>query len=1286
MHYKKGFFSLIILIILLTTGILSILAAVPANDTPEPVVFPAETMDHVDGGLIYLADHPDRMEELGATPAPDGYINVLIQLEVMDESTLTFVEELGGTVTDSWFGLNSLGATVPMANLPSLTFIPGLEWLEPSLRVYPLLASSVPAIGGDRVWADYGLRGENTTIAILDTGINGNHEYLDDLDEDPETDDPKIIGFYDARSGSRGERDPVDTGNHGSHCAGIAAGTGGTSRTDVGMAPQANLVGVIVIDGGGGNANDIIDGINWVIDNKDRFSIDVMSISLGGAITIPGATNDGNSVVSQAVDRAVEAGIVAAVAVGNGNAGVAAHAGSVTFPADSRRAITVGWVNDNGNRVVSSSRGPTGDGRIKPDVMAPGSNVDSAKGQAGDTGSRAGSGSSMSTPHVAGLAALMLQANPNLAPDENVDYIKQIMHETSRHEWGNSPDPAEPYSPNNQYGWGTVDSVGAVQRALDLRSGRIGGDITIQLSDSSHYEITSEYTKTQYTYQGENGDSHNPPLGSTAPDVVYMEAHLSSDWPEPTDITADAKAFSGIIATIEPDPMVAEEIDGDWVIKAWFNYTGDGDSGEYWSSYPTLGFNLTAPGEADQTSLGAIFQLNSIPGISSRLDIFATGESPDLTIISLETDNPEPVEGEIVKITATVENLGNGNAIDARLQLFDGNPDEDGVELTSIQITDLGARSSRSYGYDWNTTGQTGDHTLYARVDDVSPKDTDPGNNDADPIGLEVKEAPDPGSNHPPEITILSPDENGDDADESYRVEWVASDMDGDSIILDLYYDSDTIPDNGKMIIGSGVGNTGNLQWDCSDIDEGDYYIYGIADDNNGSTSGDYSEGVLHITHEGQQENHEPTIEVLEPGESGGSTDRSSRIEWQAFDDDDDTLTITLAYDTDTNSNNGNTRIVSDLENTGSFDWNTDSVDEGEYYILATADDGRGGVAEAYSQGSVTITHGNAQENTAPGIGINFPSNRTTVKDTISISGPASDEDGDDTLQTVEVSMDEGGWLTATEAGGEGTGWSEWEFSLYTNDLEEGWHTLNARAFDGESYSVIVWVEVFVDNIEPKGNVPPQIVSFLGDRTEYRENEIAVFNAELLDENGGEDIEAISLLIKLVENGQESTVRSYGEEELVIQYSGYDRIRFSMQMDLKGLKAGSYSAVLEVIDTEGESTSGNVWFGIEGKSSGDEEGIFESGTTIFMVIGSTLALVFLGVFLANKKKESDDIWGSGKTVGRGRGQFVEDDEGPSAGSEAESNACPKCGGETEYSQDEDDHFCWNCKEYVEAID
>jgi len=155
----------------------------------------------------------------------------------------------------------------------------------PNLKVHTLLDKSISVTGANLAYPNFNLTGKNVVIAVIDTGIDASHESLDDLDDSPETKDPKVIGWKDYVNF---KSMPYDDHGHGTHCAGIAAGTGGvplgTESTQEkpiyrGIAPQAKLVGVKVLDSGGsGTFSDVIAGIEWVIQNKDRYNITLEDI------------------------------------------------------------------------------------------------------------------------------------------------------------------------------------------------------------------------------------------------------------------------------------------------------------------------------------------------------------------------------------------------------------------------------------------------------------------------------------------------------------------------------------------------------------------------------------------------------------------------------------------------------------------------------------------------------------------------------------------------------------------------------------------------------------------------------------------------------------------------------------------------------------------------------------------------------------------------------------------------------------------------------------------------
>jgi len=199
--------------------------------------------------------------------------------------------------------------------------------------------------------------------------------------------------------------------------------------------------------------------------------------------------------------------------------------------------------------------------------------------------------------------------------------------------------------------------------------------------------------------------------------------------------------------------------------------------------------------------------------------------------------------------------------------------------------------------------------------------------------------------NRPPQITVKSPDRKGEEADTEFIIQWQASDEDGDTLAIDLFYDTDRDPEDNTTLIATGLGNTGSYEWDCSGAPEGDFYILAVADDGNGSRASGYSPGVVRIFHEG--ENHEPDMEVLSVSLLNEFT---LEILWSAEDADGEDPVIDLYYDTDTDPGDGLVLIEADLENTGRYLWDISGMEDGDYHILGTARDREGGETGSYSE------------------------------------------------------------------------------------------------------------------------------------------------------------------------------------------------------------------------------------------------------------------------------------------------------------------------------------------------
>ncbi|WP_028988346.1 S8 family serine peptidase [Thermicanus aegyptius] len=337
-------------------------------------------------------------------------------------------------------------ANLTKKEIESLQNAPEVVRIDYDETVYALLGSANDSFGISKARTDFGVDGnrdglstyskDDIVIAVIDTGIDTNHVDLNG---------GKVIGWKDFVSG---KTSPYDDNGHGTHVASIAAGEGEANSSYKGVAPGAALVGLKVLDrNGSGTMSNVTAAIDWAISNKAAYGIEVLNLSLGTS-----GSSDGTDTTSLAVNRAVDAGLTVVVAAGN--SGPSQY--TVGSPGAAEKAITVaamGDLGENGFYLAGfSSRGYTADGRVKPDIAAPGVNITAAK--AGTTnGYVTYSGTSMATPFTAGTVALMLDANPSLTPVS----IKNLLGSTAI-DWG-------PSGKDIDYGFGRLDGYQAIAQA-----------------------------------------------------------------------------------------------------------------------------------------------------------------------------------------------------------------------------------------------------------------------------------------------------------------------------------------------------------------------------------------------------------------------------------------------------------------------------------------------------------------------------------------------------------------------------------------------------------------------------------------------------------------------------------------------------------------------------------------------------------------------------------------------------------------------------------------------------
>ncbi|MGB3737614.1 MAG: S8 family serine peptidase, partial [Ilumatobacter sp.] len=298
--------------------------------------------------------------------------------------------------------------------------------VEPFVDAAELPAGSlyhlVDQIGARQMW-ESGYTGAGVNVAVVDTGV----ARVDSLDADG-----KIVGVVDLSAESV---DPTlrfgDSVGHGTHMAGIIAG----SETDLpaasavdapqefkGVAPEAGIVSVKVAGGGvATDANDVIAGVNWVVDNADDLDISVLNLSYNSGSGLPYQED----ALTAALERAWQAGIVVVTPAGNEGP----EANGLDSPAIDPHFIAVGGVRaiDEGFEIAEWSS--NGDGVRNPDVTAPGAHIQSLRAPGSDADvnhpegfvddeTYLGSGTSQSSAVVAGAAALLLDAHPEWTNDQ----------------------------------------------------------------------------------------------------------------------------------------------------------------------------------------------------------------------------------------------------------------------------------------------------------------------------------------------------------------------------------------------------------------------------------------------------------------------------------------------------------------------------------------------------------------------------------------------------------------------------------------------------------------------------------------------------------------------------------------------------------------------------------------------------------------------------------------------------------------------------------------------------
>jgi hypothetical protein len=309
---------------------------------------------------------------------------------------------------------------------------------------------NVHRVQADRVWQVLGINGEGTVVANMDSGVDWAHP---DLMTQYRGYTGKPFADHQGNWYCATDEDyayPGDGLGHGTHTMGVMVGPNG-----IGVAPGAQWIAVKVFDNQGLTYDSWIhDGFQWILAPNGNPSLapDVVNNSWG-------SKNSANQAFQPDVQALRAAGILAVFSAGNSGP----LEETIQSPGSLPESFAVAAMDDLDMIARFSSRGPSPWGEIKPEVSAPG--VDILSTVPGGALERK-DGTSMAAPHVAGLVALMHQANPTIS----VEQVENILTETAT-ALGDG-------HPNNDYGWGLVNAYAAVTHAGNF--GRLGGRVTDQ--------------------------------------------------------------------------------------------------------------------------------------------------------------------------------------------------------------------------------------------------------------------------------------------------------------------------------------------------------------------------------------------------------------------------------------------------------------------------------------------------------------------------------------------------------------------------------------------------------------------------------------------------------------------------------------------------------------------------------------------------------------------------------------------------------------------------------------
>lgn len=521
---------------------------------------------------VPVLPHADPLLDDGRTAEDVEPVEVIAQLRAgADPATVDRLASMGDLLA-RFTVVDAVHLRLPADHLDAAEALPGVLRVDRVEPIAPVLDRSRPLVGvGPTLWSE-GRTGEGVTVAVVDTGIDAAHPGLAD----------RVAGGVvfpgDGRAPRTVDR-PTDADGHGTHVAGVLAGTGeGDGRPWPGMAGVAPGVQLWSLDlSADFDTATALQAFDWLHRHHAAHNVTVVQNSWG-RLDVDRPYDPGDPLVRAIATLVERDGLVVVFAASNEGP----DAGSLSMEAEDPNVLTVGAVDgrvDSPDRLTLapwSSRGPVplGDDRVapwtKPDVVAPGVAVTSAKAGGGGTGGDGYapmSGTSMAAPHTAAIVAMVRAAHPHLDPYQVMDAVRR-----------GAVDLGEP-GPDNATGWGLVHgartlTVAASGEASDVQrahtrtehaDGQLVLDVAGAADDPLHDAAGSNAARAEGTVEVDAVADrlHVRAVWSRAPIPVHLVLEDPDGETEVLPAAGDGRAAVGLIEWPAPGTwtwrLVAED-------------------------------------------------------------------------------------------------------------------------------------------------------------------------------------------------------------------------------------------------------------------------------------------------------------------------------------------------------------------------------------------------------------------------------------------------------------------------------------------------------------------------------------------------------------------------------------------------------------------------------------------------------------------------------------------------------------------------------------------------------